>query len=138
MPQKAKEKTSKAATWWINKVFDISESKNTNRFYFFHDRLSCGDQHGNTNSCGILTYNAICHDIFGDELWTLKKCDIHCINAFVLLAKAHIDSYDHMKENTSMEILESTIEMHDVTHTEDTCSENLNLTTGPESTNKHK
>lgn len=69
--------------WWIGQIFDDGLSYKAR--YIKH-----GDQTGtDTYSCGIISCNAIAHELFGDELWTAKNKMRLRIAAFNEIVKRH-------------------------------------------------
>lgn len=53
--------------------------------------MARGDQTGDTISCGIIAYNAVARDVFGDELWSPSKSKRYRIEAFNEIVREQIE-----------------------------------------------
>lgn len=51
--------------------------------------LAHGTQSGDSFNCGIVAYNAIAHDVFGDELWTMETRKLLRIESFSAIVLWH-------------------------------------------------
>lgn len=69
--------------WWIGAFHGLQNAS----FTYLGNILTHGCQQDDSYSCGIVSYNAIAHDLFADELWTIKtrrRQRIDCFNMIVL------------------------------------------------------
>ncbi|OCB83926.1 hypothetical protein A7U60_g9133 [Sanghuangporus baumii] len=88
----------KALLWWINGHLG-SETDCT----YEGNVLIHGDQSGDTDSCGVISYNTIAHALFGDELWTFsnrKRLRIEAFSTIIMRHNAH-----HTKTTSSNNFL---------------------------------
>lgn len=80
-----------ALQWWLGTFEGL-----TCPFVYSGEFMEHGVQEDDTFSCGIVTYNTIAHDIFGDELWTIKtrkRIRIDCFNAIVMMNNQLVSTY---------------------------------------------
>jgi hypothetical protein len=68
--------------WWLQKRFDES-------FKCEGDKLKHGNQEDATE-CGIVSVNAVAHDIFNDPLWNPSKKVTERVKWFNSLVESHI------------------------------------------------
>ena len=73
-----------------NWVKDVHEDGT--EFAYRPNIMSRGDQTGDSISCGIIAYNAVAHDIFADELWSLSQSKRLRIEALNEIVKEQIES----------------------------------------------
>ena len=85
-PKEALERTVTAIAWWTKL---INKEDGAKIFTYTGNSLAHGKQGYDSFSCGVTTYNAFAHELFGDELWTIERRHLIRIELFNELAQFH-------------------------------------------------
>ncbi|KAL5536122.1 MARS2_3 [Sanghuangporus sanghuang] len=86
-PESCMSRVKDSLQWWISGICEAGRNCTYKRNVMVH-----GTQTGDTSSCGIVSYNTIAHDLFRDELWTIKNSKRFRIEAFNSIILHHNSS----------------------------------------------
>ena len=75
-PESCVSQVKNALIWWISGIPGQETDCTYKQDFMAHGLQS------DTFSCGIVSYNTIAHDLFGDELWTSSNSRRFRIEAF--------------------------------------------------------
>ena len=78
------EPLKRSILWWMKNLY-----RNDRDCAYLGNALAHGQQRLDSASCGIVSYNAIAHDLFGDMLWTEKESKRFRVEAFNAIVMRH-------------------------------------------------